>query len=56
MGGQSSIIVGNATIDLNDYKCSDRGLILPSKQTVPMRFPLRAGSTFNLKFIKIYIF
>jgi solute carrier family 8 (sodium/calcium exchanger) len=27
--GNSLITVGNTTVDLNDYKCSDRGLILP---------------------------
>jgi len=32
MGGTTSIqTFNNETIDLNDYKCSDRGLILPSK-------------------------
>ena len=36
MGGTSSIsldafnITSNLTINLNDYKCSDRGLVLPS--------------------------
>ena len=31
MGGSNSIInIANNTIDLNEYKCSDRGLILPS--------------------------
>ena len=32
MGGTNSIVevgVANTTIDLNDYKCSDRGLLLP---------------------------
>ncbi len=32
MGSTNSIIFvteANTTIDLNDYKCSDRGLILP---------------------------
>ena len=30
MGGGNSIIrVGNETINLNEYKCADRGLILP---------------------------
>lgn len=36
MGGTNSVInvqYGNTTIDLNEYKCSDRGLILPSKFT-----------------------
>lgn len=32
MGSGTSVInVGNTTIDLNDYECSNRGLILPSK-------------------------
>lgn len=31
MGGSNSIInIANSTIDLNEYQCSDRGLILPS--------------------------
>ena len=30
MGGKSSIQVHNLTINLNEYKCSKRGLILPS--------------------------
>jgi solute carrier family 8 (sodium/calcium exchanger) len=30
MGGSNSVInVANTTIDLNDYQCSNRGLILP---------------------------
>lgn len=39
MGGSNSIInVANTTIDLNEYKCSDRGLILPiiSEYTWPI--------------------
>lgn len=32
MGGTNSVVnVGNTTIDLNEYQCSDRGLILPCK-------------------------
>lgn len=28
-GGNSKITIGNVTVDLNEYQCSDRGLILP---------------------------
>ncbi len=34
MGGTNSIInvpIANTTINLNDYECSDRGLLLPCK-------------------------
>jgi hypothetical protein len=47
MGGSNSVIyvdslnlTTNSTINLNEYKCSDRGLVLPSKLIY---------SNFNLK-------
>jgi solute carrier family 8 (sodium/calcium exchanger) len=44
MGGSNSIIkVGNETINLNDYKCSDRGLVLPIINEYTWPLWLRGG-------------
>ena len=48
MGGSNSIVsVGNVTIDLNEYQCSDRGLILPSNYRKFIRLYIDSILIFN---------
>ena len=46
MGGTSSVVVGDTKIDLNNYTCSDRGLILPCNNITSKKIKIKINLFF----------
>ena len=55
MGASNSVInVANTTIDLNEYACSDRGLILPSKHLRPTS-SFATGTSIGITLVFVFV-
>ena len=56
MGGTSSVVVGDTKIDLNNYTCSDRGLILPCNNITSKKIKIKINLFFFIQSSNIRIY